>query len=108
MQPRILSSLAILMIVCSCQHTVPNLELCVKLQNGAQCAYTIEGPERRLTEEEYQDVQLGKISMTAEAWGAVRQFIESACQTEQQCKDSKERIDYLERALGIERLSTNY
>jgi len=74
------------------------VEVCVKNIIGASCAYSIEGEERKMSDEEWNEV--GRFSMSFDAYGEIRKFIESACQ-KMECEDLKKRMSNFEGSIGI-------
>ncbi len=100
--PAILSAL-VLFALSGCGHIPPNEEICIRLHRGAGCFYTIEDSERRLTEEEWQNIRLGRISMTSDAWIEFRRFIEKVCARKGVCKkkwrEIEERLDNVENKI---------
>lgn len=92
----------------ACQTVkIPNEEGCVRLYpgDGAACAYTVEGEERDLSESEWLEIELGRISFTPEGFSEFRKFIEISCAIHQDCTYDKkkllERLDYLGTRLGF-------
>ena len=83
----------ILLSSVSCEkYKVPNGEACGKLSkgNGAFCAYTINGPERIMSEEEW-DAE-GRISMSLQFFGEIKKSLLEACERLPSCekKDRKQ------------------
>lgn len=64
----------------------PNVEACGRLQLGAACAYTIKGPDRRISEADWLDIRLGRISFTPAGYAEIRKFIEQTCAIHRDCK----------------------
>lgn len=81
--------LSVMPLLASCSHTPPNIEACIRLHRGAACTHTIKGSgrDRLLTEQQWQAIRLGRISMTPEAWARVRIFIENVCARKGACND---------------------
>ena len=83
---------------------MPNVEVCLELQEGAQCVWTVQGPNRRLSKLEWDAISLGRVSQTAQDYGKIRLFIEKACEVSKKCKlpELKERLKALEAGLCVE------
>lgn len=76
----------------SCALQPPNVEVCGRLRSGAICAWTLDGPERRLTESEWKELELGRFSMSPEHYGEIKKFILKACLKYKSCeKDTLEK-----------------
>ncbi len=58
----------------------PNVEICVGLDSGAYCQYTLEDKERLIPDAIWKTMQLGRFSMDAAAFGEYQKFVESACE----------------------------
>ena len=71
----------------SCALNPPNIEVCGKLPDGAICGYTIDGTQRRMTNDEWNKV--GRFSMSAEAYGELKKFILKACEKNNECNDDE-------------------
>lgn len=84
---------SLLIFNAACSVTPPNAEVCVRLKNGAACTYTLEGPDRNLTEEDFMTEQVGIIFMTPEEWVKIRNFIEEVCARRNMCNDNWERVE---------------
>lgn len=80
----------------SCAVNVPNVEVCGRLRVGAVCSYTLDGPNSRMSEEQWIDVRLGRISMTPEAYGEIKKFILIVCEKYDKC-EMKEVIESIAR-----------
>jgi hypothetical protein len=75
------------------------VEVCGKLSMGAYCGYTIEGPSREMHEAEWDEI--GRVSMSFEAFGEVKKFILEACERSKKCdlKKTEERFAHIESVL---------
>ena len=71
-----------------CATAPPNVEVCGKLQSGAFCTFTIDGPDRRMSDEEW--ARTGRISMSAEAFGEIKKFILTICERTGRCTSDEE------------------
>ena len=89
----------ILFVLIGCAIAPPNVEVCVKLIRGAQCAYTIEGESRRISDDEYNEI--GRFSISYRDYAEIRKFIEEACQ-KLDCKDIKKKIREFEKSAGVQ------
>ena len=76
----------------------PNVEICGRLQLGAQCTHTAKGPKRRLSEAEWLEINIGRISFDPEGWASVRTYIEESCAKHKDCivDEVAERLDAFE------------
>jgi len=92
------------MALSSCANIPPNEEGCVRLNYGAACVYTIQGPERRLSEEEWLTQNVGRISFTPGAYGRIRAYLEAQCAKKKKCSKKKllDRLRYMEQTLCVE------
>jgi len=68
----------------SCGITPPNIEVCGKLDQGAHCNQTQEENPRTMTDVEWNEV--GRISMSVEAWGEVVKYIKDSCNRSKRCE----------------------
>lgn len=85
--PRLLLSLFVSALLVSCATPPPpNVEGCSRLQLGAQCAYTIKGPDRRINEADWLLMRLGRISFDPKDYAKIRKFIEQTCAIHKDCK----------------------
>ncbi len=85
-------------LLSSCVTTVPNVHGCIQLIEGADCTFINTGTRTRLSEEEYAQIYLGRISFSPEDWGRLRVFIDSICARKGRCKnDMEEKLDELSR-----------
>lgn len=80
-----LSLLSLTLFLNSCAVSPPNVRVFVRLQKGAQSAYTIDGPQERLTEEEFKEIEVGLVCMEPKSWGEVKTFIDKVCQRDGSC-----------------------
>ena len=87
-----------LLILSGCALTPPNEEVCVKQIEGAFCLYMQEGPERNMSEEEWNEI--GRLSMSAKAYGEIKKFILEACE-KYDCKSIKEKLRQFEGRLEV-------
>lgn len=71
----------------SCALNPPNIEVCGKLPEGAVCGYTIEGPQRRMDNEEWN--MTGRFSMSAKDYGELKKFILKACEKNNECNQDE-------------------
>lgn len=70
---------------------------------GAQCTYMIDGPERRLSEAEWLEIELGRISFSSDDWGDMRRFVEEVCVKYKGCviEDITHALDWFEARLDM-------
>ena len=75
------------LVLCNCATPPPpNVEACARLQMGAACAYTIKGPDRDISEADWLEMRLGRISFAPVDYAEVRKFIEQVCAINKDCK----------------------
>ena len=93
---KMLTLILLLSSTASCAIRLPNIEVCGKTPEGAICAYSMKGEKRKMTEAEWN--KLGRISMSAKAYGELKKFILASCKRSKQCskKQEKQIIDFLE------------
>ena len=85
--PKLVLSLFVSVLLANCATPPPpNVEGCARLQLGAACAYTINGEQRRLSEADWLDIRLGRISFSPEHYAEIRKFIEQTCAIHRDCK----------------------
>jgi len=84
-QQLLLSSFVLILSSCGTPPP-PNVEACARLQLGAQCAFTIDGPNRKVAEADWLDMRLGRISFDPEGYSKIRKFIETVCARYKDCK----------------------
>lgn len=84
-QPLLLSLFVLILNSCGTPPP-PNVEACARLLLGAQCAFTIDGPTRKITEADWLDMRLGRISFAPEDYSKIRRFIEIVCARYKDCK----------------------
>ena len=98
---KVLSLLSLTLFLSSCAVSPPNVPVLIRLNDGAHEAYTIDGPERRLTEEEFKEIEVGLICMEPKAWGEVKTFIDKVCQRDGNCNldDIKEAQANIEKGI---------
>lgn len=92
------------LVLTSCASlSVPNEEACIRLQRGAACTYTLDGPERDFTEKQWEHVRIGRVSFDYKSYGEIRKFIEQACEKDKDCelKKVKKRLDHVEYRLRL-------
>lgn len=53
---------------------------------GAACAFTASGPDRDITEADWLNMRLSRISFAPKDWTKIRQFIEQMCAIHKGCK----------------------
>jgi len=82
---------------------VPDAEACGRLQVGAKCTHIVSGETRRLSEAEWLEIELGRISFHPNAWTDIRIFIEEACARYESCeiKQVKKSLDEFEKQVLI-------
>ena len=82
------------LINCGCALVPPNVEGCGILSEGAACAYTIDGPTRRLSQLEWDEKKLGNICFGPQEFGEIKKFLLQACVKSKKCdiKKVEERI----------------
>lgn len=67
--------------ISGCALNPPNVEVCTQLPSeNAYCSYTIEGPERIVEKDDWESMQTGRFSMSAEAFSRYQMFVERACE----------------------------
>lgn len=94
------------LILSGCNISVPNVEVCGKIPgDGAACAWTIDGRERDLTEDEVIEWEhsQGYFMIGVESWGAVKAFILKAC--EKLPKSCREMDTVIEREYNVRRVT---
>jgi hypothetical protein len=79
---------------------VPNAEVCIELPSRAAfCKYTLQDTERFLSKDEWDNMSVGRLSLTPEDFGKYQKFIERACEfikcTEEEKQKHKELIEHL-------------
>ena len=63
----------------SCAH-VPDVEICERLGEGAECEHTLSGHSRRLTEDEFNEMfGIGWFFMSPESFKEVSSEIKRIC-----------------------------
>ena len=107
-----LSKLAVILFVSGmasgCQLNPPDVEVCVTLGSRAGfCAMTLSDLERLIPIKEWHDQQVGRFSLSPEAFGEYQKFIERACELTKCSKKEErqrkrllrkmERLDYIRR-----------
>ena len=78
-------------MISACQLTPPNVEICVGLEAGAYCQWTLDDKERVIPDEIWKTMQLGRFSMDAAAFGEYQKFVESACEVTK-CSKKERRV----------------
>ena len=73
-----------LFILTNCAN-VPNVEVCVRLIDGAACTYTLQGKDRDMNESEYKNQEIGEIFMRPESYGEIKKFILKQCKKSNKC-----------------------
>ncbi len=79
--------LSVTVLLVNCAHTPPDVEVCIRLSKGAQCAFTISPETRRLTEAQWQEIKLGRMSLTSNGYAEYRLFVERVCAVDGACVD---------------------
>ena len=75
----------------ACSNTVPNAEVCADMGHlGSFCAFTIRGPERRLSKRQWDQYRYGQLCMNVENFAKYQKFIERACQQNKNCVEEAE------------------
>lgn len=97
---KLVVSLSLLLNACASTE-VPNEPVCVRLSNGASCFYTLEGEEKRLTEEEFKQNEIGLFFMTPTTFGEIKKFILKICKKSKKCDydHTKKRIEEFDSQL---------
>jgi len=88
-------------VVSSCVTTVPNVEGCIHLLSGADCTFINTGTRRRLNEDQFAEIYLGRISFSHEDWGRLRIFIDSICARKGRCdNDLEEKLNQFSHTIA--------
>ena len=103
-QKQLISILFLGLISCA---TVPDAQVCVRLDEGfgAACTTTLTDDRTIYTEEEYKEMETGLYVMKPEEWSKIKEFILKTCEKSSNCKLNKteERIEGFEN-YGFEML----
>jgi len=78
-------------MISACQLTPPDVEVCVDVGDGAFCQYTLSDYDRLIPEEIWRNMQTGRFSMDAAAFGEYQKFVESACE-HTKCSKKERRV----------------
>jgi hypothetical protein len=79
-------------LILGCSLTVPDVEVCVTLDDGsAYCEHTVSDINDYVDKEEWQAIQTGRFSMAAEDFAEYQTFVERACELAT-CTDKQREI----------------
>jgi hypothetical protein len=80
-------TLLVLAVSLSACVSVPNVEICIRLDEGfgGACGYTLDGPDRDMTEEQYREQEIGQIYMSASSYSEIKKFILKSCRKSNEC-----------------------
>ena len=103
-------NLSILIFVSCGSIEVPNEQVCVRLNAGAACAYTLFGPDKDVSEAKWLTKNVGRFSFSPSGFTEMRRFIEIACAKNRNCTKEQEekmsqfvkRMDYLQERLDLD------
>ncbi len=83
---------------------MPDIEACIKLNSGAQCTNTISDNTRTISESDWEEIKVGRISQTVEDWSKIKTFILKSCEINKACKikSVKKRIELMEEQFCLD------
>lgn len=93
-----------LFLLTSCaSYTVPDVEICVDLDDRAFCSTTVSEKTRYVYDNEWREMRTGRLSLTAKDWGELEKAMRKGCKAAgSRCKkEAKKSIATIKRMLKI-------
>lgn len=97
---RLIGCIALVVVLCSCGVKVPDFTSCVQLASGgAYCNNFLTDQPRRVSKASWDNEKVGTVCLDPTNYGDVLEFIEQACNRNQNCikEADKKTREYMEK-----------